>query len=87
MGTIDPCIDETINYWAKRVGKKLSRVEAQQAVVNTVGFFQVLAEWNQKEVNGLDAPLPRPNGKSKSKDLLSDQANQKERRKKWNSNL
>jgi hypothetical protein len=41
-------IDETIDFWQKRTGKTLSRVEAIEAITNINNFFRVLADWDTK---------------------------------------
>jgi len=41
-------IDETINFWQERTGKKLSRDEAGQAISNICSFFRILSDWNRK---------------------------------------
>jgi G:T-mismatch repair DNA endonuclease (very short patch repair protein) len=51
MGIPNSFIDETVDHWSKRLGRTFSREEARQAIVNTLGFFQVLAEWNCKTPN------------------------------------
>jgi hypothetical protein len=44
----DPDIlKQTIAFWGKRTGQKISREEARQMVGNVSGFFQVLAEWDR----------------------------------------
>ena len=41
-------IKETIEFWQTR-GFTMSEDEAKEAILNTTGFFRVLAEWNQND--------------------------------------
>ncbi len=41
-------IQETIEFWAKRTGERISREDAKQMIENVAGFFAVLNEWDRK---------------------------------------
>ncbi len=49
-------IDETVEFWEKRTGKKLSRFEATEAIANINNFFRVLAEWDDRIRKQEDKP-------------------------------
>ena len=42
-------LDETIEFWEPRYGKKLSRQDAQEIAENLTGFFRTVLEWERKE--------------------------------------
>jgi len=44
-------IDETVKFWEKRTGKKLSPDEAMQSISNGCSFFRILSDWNHKIQN------------------------------------
>jgi hypothetical protein len=41
-------VDHTIAFWSARAKQPFSREDARQMVVNVVGFFEVLAEWERQ---------------------------------------
>ena len=49
----DDQTERTREVWQPRVGRDLSRDEAQQIAANVIGFFSVLAEWSRAEL-----PMP-----------------------------
>ena len=42
-------VDRTIELWAPRVGRELTRDDAQQIIQNVSGFFSILSEWNRAD--------------------------------------
>ena len=46
---IDGLIGRTRAVWEPRVGRHLSRDEAEQIASNVSGFFAVLGEWSRAE--------------------------------------
>ena len=38
----------TIEFWEKKTGKRISEMEAKQAIDNIGNFFKVLHEWENK---------------------------------------
>lgn len=53
-------IDLTRAVWEPRLGRDLSRDEANQIAGDVTGFFSVLAEWSRKErqaVNGVTSDI------------------------------
>lgn len=38
-------LDEAIEFWEGRLGRKLSREDARQIIENLTGFFRVLDRW------------------------------------------
>jgi hypothetical protein len=40
--------DQTIHLWRSRAGKSFSKEDAREIITNIAGFFEVLAEWDQK---------------------------------------
>lgn len=47
-GKTSSIIGETVSFWTKRTGKKLSQDEVMEAIVNISGFFETLLGWNCK---------------------------------------
>ena len=41
-------IDETIEFWSPRYGRRLSREEAREILVNLTGFVRTLLRWHRK---------------------------------------
>jgi len=39
---------DTADFWSRRTGAEIPPEDARQAVVNIVGFFQLLDEWDQR---------------------------------------
>jgi hypothetical protein len=39
--------DQTIKFWQQRTGKKLSRDEAREVIMNVSGFMSVLCDWDR----------------------------------------
>jgi hypothetical protein len=48
---IPDIIEHTIAFWSERTKQEFSREDARQILANVAGFFQVLAEWEQKETD------------------------------------
>jgi hypothetical protein len=51
-------LQETVEFWQARSGRKLSREDARQITENLTGFFRVLEGWrksNQAMVTGVDS--------------------------------
>jgi hypothetical protein len=46
----DDQIERTREVWQPRVGRNLSRDEANQITANVTGLFSVLAEWSRAEL-------------------------------------
>jgi len=42
-------IEQTISVFKGRIGRKISKEDARQAVENISGFFQVLQDWAEAE--------------------------------------
>ena len=49
-------IERTREVWQPRLGRDLSRDEAQQIAADMSGFFSILAEWDRSE-----RPVPANN--------------------------
>ena len=45
----DKFIDRTRRLWKRRLGRDLSREDAQLITKNVAGFFTALAEWSRAE--------------------------------------
>lgn len=45
----DNRIERTCEVWQPRIGRDLSRDEANQIADNVAGFFSILAEWSRAE--------------------------------------
>lgn len=45
----DELIGRTLEVWQPRLGRGLSRGEAQQIAAHVTGFFSILAEWSRAE--------------------------------------
>ncbi len=52
----DAQIDRTLEIWQPRARRDLSRDEARQIHESVVGFFNILAEWSQRETVGQATP-------------------------------
>lgn len=60
MGNIsDKILDDAIQFWQPRAGRSLNREEARQITGNLVGFFQLLADWDD-EAQKRHAPITNP---------------------------
>ncbi len=49
----DSFLDETIRLFQARTNRPLNKEDARQIVENMIGFFQILAEWDQQERAGI----------------------------------
>ena len=41
-------VDYTVAFWSQRTKQAVSHEDARQMLVNVVGFFQVLSEWDRQ---------------------------------------
>ncbi len=44
----DNCIQETIDFWTRKTGKKITEEDAREMLVNISGFFRVLRKWDDE---------------------------------------
>jgi len=42
-------IQETIDFWEKKTGKKFTREDARQMIENVSGYFNTLHRWDMRE--------------------------------------
>ena len=69
----DKFLDDTIEFWQPRIGRKLSQEDARQIAENLSGFFRVLLEWDAQKQECESSPrtlsnhgeLPIPSVSSK----------------------
>ena len=53
---LDKFLDETIDFWRRRMSREPSREDARQIVENVTGFFKILSEWEAaNQPGGSDA--------------------------------
>jgi|GEM_PF-585502 hypothetical protein len=48
MGNNKIILDQTMHLWRSKAGKSFSKEDAIEIITNMVGFFGILAEWDQK---------------------------------------
>lgn len=49
-GVVNPeQIDRTLEFWGKRTARQLTNEDARQITVNMTRFFEILAEWDQRD--------------------------------------
>ena len=47
----DKCIQDTVDFWTQKTGKKVSEEDAREIISNTSGFFALLREWDERDRN------------------------------------
>jgi len=52
-------IQQTTEFWSRRTGEEISPEDAREAVVNVVGFFQLLNQWDQYATGNNDTGATR----------------------------
>lgn len=49
-GVVSPeRIDQTLEFWRKRTARQLTNEDARQITVNMTRFFEILAEWDERD--------------------------------------
>lgn len=49
-GVVNPeQIDRTLEFWRKRTARQLTSEDARQITVNMTRFFEILAEWDERD--------------------------------------
>lgn len=49
-------LDQTIALWQSRCTRTLDKEDAREIIENTVGFFNVLSEWDDEAGTGDSSP-------------------------------
>ena len=60
-------VDRTIDLWAPRVSRELTRDDAEQILQNVSGFFSVLSEWRRAERARSTRPSSQRRGPSEAR--------------------
>jgi len=51
MAISDEAIEATRDFWQKRTGKPISREDAREAISNITAFFDLLHEWDSRDLD------------------------------------
>jgi hypothetical protein len=65
-------VENTVNFWNERYGIELSREDAKEAVRNIAGFFQVLSEWERRNLYKTPQSIAMPCHECTAKPKLKD---------------
>jgi hypothetical protein len=59
-GVVSPeQIDQTLEFWRRRTARQLTNEDARQITVNMTRFFEILAEWDERDRKRRSPKPPR----------------------------
>jgi hypothetical protein len=59
-------IDRTLDFWRKRTGQQLTNEDARQITLNMTRFFEILAEWDERDRKRPQSETPAPSIKKRA---------------------